>query len=313
MDRKEKRKKDRKKGWATSPSRSKGLRELRPLDHIWVELLLESVDPKKKFTVRDPSGELLFYGGERQENFLSRGRGRRFHMTLLNNEMTEIINFYRKEVAVWLGCFCNATCSEQMKVTVAGLRERVIGTVEQQTKMTPGVILEVKNAKNVLEMRLKGPKTRFTCCGLWEKKFEILDPANKVIGSIKQDMSSPFAHNFSITFPVVMDEKMKTILIGICFMISVRNNNVRTDGYAYLYTSEVTVDLNTGETVPDPDAQARILPPSPVEPEAQPPPELQNVQPQPQPAIPAQLQTQLQYQTQYQPQAQPQTLEYVNP
>lgn len=225
----------------SSPTRSRGISLLRPFDHLWVELILESTDPKKKFSVRDPKGDVLFYGGERLENFTGRGRGRRFHMCLLTPDLMEVLNIYRKEVAIWMGCFCNATCMEQLKVTSLGSRERLLGSVDQELKWSPGVLLNLRNTKGAVELRLRGPKSNFTCCGLWDTKFDILDANSKVVGHIKQETSTVFAHNFNLAFPVALDDKIKAILLSVCFMIACRTNDIRNDGYALTSTLIPTV------------------------------------------------------------------------
>lgn len=249
--------KKREKAPHSSPTtRSKGLEVFNPLDHLWIELLLESTDPRKKFTVRDPTGHLLFYGGERLENFSGRGRGRRFHMTLLTPDLKEVVNIYRKEVAIWMGCFCNATCMEQLKITAAaGAKEKLWGTVDQVTKWTPGVLLDVKNSKGKSLLRLRGPKSNATCCGFWAPVFEIYDDNSKVVGVLKQELSTAFAHNFNLSFPVALNEKLKVMLVCICFMVAYRNNDIKPDGYAnHLVvggtpTSEEDIVIVPGETI----------------------------------------------------------------
>lgn len=204
---------------------------LNNLDHLWIELILEANDPRKKFTVRDPQGHLLFYGAERRENFIGRGRGRRFHMTLLNpTTMKEVMNIYRKEVTIWFGCFCHLTCIEQLRITNAP-KETQLGTVVQVKKVTPGVVLEVRDARGVTQLRLRGPYTNLTCCGFWDAKFQIFDSNEKVVGYVRQEMSNIFAHNFNLSFPVALDVKIKALLVAVCFMMGFRNNDIREEGY----------------------------------------------------------------------------------
>lgn len=211
-------------------SRSKGLEPLRPLDNIWIELILGGTDPRKKFTVRDTAGHVLFYVGERQENFQGHGRGRRFHMCLLTTDLTEVLNIYRKEVAIWWGCFCNPSCMERLKITNVS-KERVLGSVEQVTKVSPGIVFEVKDSKGVTQLRLYGPGSNFSCCGFYETKFQIFDINGKQVGSIKQELTTVFAHNFHVFFPVQLDPKLKCILLSVCIMVSCRNNDLKLDGY----------------------------------------------------------------------------------
>lgn len=151
-------------------------------------------------------------------------------MTLLSPDLEEVMNIYRKEVTIWFGCFCNATCIEQLRITNAP-KDKQIGMVQQVKKITPGVVLEVKDAKGVVVLRICGPYTNLTCCGFWDSRFEIFDSNWKNVGFIRQEMSSVFSHTFNLSFPVALDPKIKAMLLAVCFMMGFRNNDIREEGY----------------------------------------------------------------------------------
>ena len=224
-------KKQKKKNPALPSKRSVGLRLLRNLDQVWIELLLTGNDARKKFTVRDTSGVVLFFGGERLEKFTGRGRGRRFHMTLLTTDMQELLNIYRKEVSMCCSCFCYWSCMEQVKVT-SSLKDRLVGTIDQRVRILPGEIMDIKNSKGSLELRLKQKACNCCqCCGYWNVNFDVLNPMKNVIGNLRQERSSGFAHNFSLRFSSLLEDKLKAMLIVAVFVISSRNFEMRRSGY----------------------------------------------------------------------------------
>lgn len=200
-------------------SKESSLDPLKVLDDIWVELLTAATDMRRRFSVRDKTGTVLFYGSERVVNFRGRGRGRRFQVAVLSaQDYKEVMSVVRKEVMIWCCCFCSASCLEQIRITT-GKKEKLIGSIDQVRRCYPGLTLNVADAKGKKVLKLKGPTFKFSCCGLFAYRFDIFDSNGKLIGKIEQDVSSVFAHHYHISFPSYLDVKLKGILLGVCFLL----------------------------------------------------------------------------------------------
>lgn len=196
----------------------KTLKSLKDLDQMWVELVMRTSDPLKKFMIRDKTGNILFYGGEHYDTLGGKGLGRRFHLILFNERQKEILHVHRKEVVIWFGCFCGAMCREELRVTDPK-NEKLFGQMDQVLKWSTAAHFEVTDDKRNKMMYLRGQPTRFKCCGVFPVQFEVLDVNGNIIGKIEQDVSTQLSHNFIISFPAAMDIKLKSVLLGACFML----------------------------------------------------------------------------------------------
>ncbi|KAJ3665705.1 hypothetical protein Zmor_001191 [Zophobas morio] len=206
------------------------------LVHQQVELLevITGFETENKYQIKNSLGQQVYFAAE-DSDFCTRnccGPLRPFDMKIFDNYKNEVIHFYRP-----LACqaCCYPCCLQTIEVSAPP--GNPIGSVEQEWSIFYPTFA-VKNANGDTVLRIEGPF--FTCsCGN-DVNFRITSgDGSEEIGKITKQWSGwvreafTDADFFGITFPMDLDVKMKTVLLGGLFLIDMmfyetkQNNNRR--------------------------------------------------------------------------------------
>jgi len=186
--------------------------------------ILEAVigfETQNKYTVFNSMGQQVFKAKE-DTNCINRqccGPARPFDMKLTDNHGNEVIHLDRP-----LRCStcCFPCCLQKMEVQSPP--GTVIGTLEQDWSILhPKYTIRDERGNPVL--KIQGPICTWSCFGS-DVEFKVLTPdGEREIGMVTKQWTGVVkeaftdADNFSLTFPIDLDVKVKATLLGAVFLI----------------------------------------------------------------------------------------------
>ena len=204
-----------------------GLDYLASLDHIVIRQRTEMVEvflgceTKNKYRVLDPYGRQIFYAKEDTDICTRQccGAIRPFDMILTDESDQEVIHFNRP---LRCGSCCYPCCLQEIEIqSPAGI---VVGSMEQKWSIFIPKFY-VKDAAGQVAFYIEGPCWTASCCGS-DVEFKIYDPSKSIeLGAILKKWSGCIkecytdADNFEIHFPLNLNVRMKTVLLGACMLI----------------------------------------------------------------------------------------------
>lgn len=217
-----------------NPAGPPGLEYLSQVDqlliHQQVEILevLTGWETANKYIVKNSLGQQVYFAGEESDacNRVCCGPSRGFLMHITDNAGNEIIRVQRVFKCCAGGCGCcveNNTC--RMEISV----ESPVGVVVGYTQQLNGCIRTryvVMDANREPVFKIVGPPCSCHCNCFKDIKFKIysLDESQE-LGTISKQWSGfgrefmTDANNFSVTFPLDLDVRMKAILFGTVFLV----------------------------------------------------------------------------------------------
>ncbi|KAK9971550.1 hypothetical protein ABG768_024912 [Culter alburnus] len=198
-----------------------GLEYLTQIDQVLIHQkisiveMLTGFETNNQYEIKNSIGQEIYHAKEKSDCFTRNicGSARGFQMRITDNMGQEVIRLYRP-----MRC-----CLQEIEVqSPLGV---TIGFVKQDWSFfLPRFSILGPNYEVLL--KIHGPFLPFKCCGdvNFEVKGMIGDkPIGRIIkqrsGFIKKCFTD--ATNFCIQFPLDMDVKMKTVLMGACFLIDI--------------------------------------------------------------------------------------------
>ncbi|XP_050041648.1 phospholipid scramblase 2-like [Dermacentor andersoni] len=204
-----------------------GLEYLAQIDQLLVHQaiqILEMLIPfeqQNKYVVKNSMGQFVFMALE-QSDLLSRcfcGTIRPFQLSLLDYRNVEVLRLFRPLRCNCSLCWC---CLQEMDVRDASGAS--MGSIRMEcTIIYPN--FSILDSQGNVVLLVKGPFcTTSICCQ--DVVFDILatDGVNK-LGAITKTWTGAFreaftdADNFTVTFPMDLDVKIKAVLLGAVFII----------------------------------------------------------------------------------------------
>ncbi|XP_050041980.2 phospholipid scramblase 2-like [Dermacentor andersoni] len=204
-----------------------GLEYLVHVDQLLVHQqiqLLELIVPfeqENKYVVKNTMGQFIFMAYEKS-GLASRcccGKIRPFEMSLLDYRSVEVLRLYRPLRCDSCCCFC---CLQEMEVhSPPG---NIIGSIKQDWSVVFPYFSLRDSGGNVV-LRIIGPFcTSSICCN--DVVFDITTRDGITqIGQLLKNFHGLFLEaisdvdNFTVTFPIDLDVKMKATLLGAVFLI----------------------------------------------------------------------------------------------
>ncbi|XP_049515172.1 phospholipid scramblase 2-like isoform X2 [Dermacentor silvarum] len=204
-----------------------GLEYLLRVDQLLVHQqlqLLEMFVPfelQNKYVVKNTMSQFIFMAYE-QSDCMSRyfcGSVRPFEMSLLDYRSVEVMRLYRPLRCASCLCFC---CLQVMEVhSPPGT---IIGSIKQECSVIFPYFSLLDSAGNVV-LRIHGPFcTSSICCN--DVVFDIMTKDGKTkIGQLSKNFNGMLMEaftdtdNFTVSFPIDLDVKMKATLLGAIFLI----------------------------------------------------------------------------------------------
>ncbi|XP_050041962.1 phospholipid scramblase 2-like [Dermacentor andersoni] len=204
-----------------------GLEYLAHVDQLLVHQqiqLLELIVPfeqENKYVVKNTMGQFIFMAYEKSD-LASRcccGSIRPFEMSLLDYRSVEVLRLYRPLRCDSSCCFC---CLQEMEVhSPPG---NIIGSIKQDCSVIFPYFSLRDSGGNVV-LRIIGPFcTSSICCN--DVVFDITTRDGKTkIGQLSKNFNGLLLEamtdidNFTVTFPIDLDVKMKATLLGAVFLI----------------------------------------------------------------------------------------------
>ncbi|XP_056124619.1 phospholipid scramblase 2-like isoform X9 [Rhinichthys klamathensis goyatoka] len=198
-----------------------GLEYLIQIDQILIHQkvsfieMLTGFETNNQYEIKNSIGQEIYHAKEESDCFTRNffGSARSFQMHIKNNVGQEVIRMNRP-----MRCFLQ-------EIEVQAPLGVTIGYVKQEWSwFLPKFSILGPNNEVLLEIH--GPFLPIKCCG--DINFEVKDMnGGKSIGRIIKQRSGFLkkcftdATNFCIQFPLDMDVKMKTVLLGACFLIDI--------------------------------------------------------------------------------------------
>ncbi|XP_065306926.2 phospholipid scramblase 2-like [Dermacentor albipictus] len=208
------------------PGCPRGLEYLSAVDQLLVHQqlqLLEMLVPyeqQNKYVVKNSMGQFIFMAFE-QSDLASRcccSNCRPFEMPLFDYRSVEVMRLYRPLRCTSCLCFC---CLQVMEVHAPP--GTIIGSIRQDVSLLPRFSV-LDSAGNVV-LRISGPFcTSAICCE--DVVFDILTRDGRTkIGTMSKNWSGMIREaftdidNFTVTFPIDLDVKIKATLLAALFLI----------------------------------------------------------------------------------------------
>ncbi|XP_039512420.1 phospholipid scramblase 2-like isoform X3 [Pimephales promelas] len=198
-----------------------GLEYLIQIDQILIHQKVSCVEmftgfeTNNQYEIKNSLGQEIFHAKEKSDCFIRNffGPARNFQMQIRDNEGQEVIRMNRP-----MRCFLQ-------EIEVQAPLGVTIGYVKQEWScFLPK--FSILGLNNEVLLKIHGPFLPLKCCG--DINFEVKGMnGGKSIGRIIKQRSGFLkkcftdASNFCIEFPLDMDVKMKTILLGACFLIDI--------------------------------------------------------------------------------------------
>ncbi|XP_069476468.1 phospholipid scramblase family member 5-like [Ambystoma mexicanum] len=205
-----------------------GLAQLSKLEqliiHQQVELIgvLLGTETSNKYEIKNNLGQRVYFAIE-ENQFFDRtfcGPIRSFTMRIADNKGQEVIHVIRplRCNTCWIPCYLQ-------KLEVQAPPGSTVGFIIQNWHpLQPKFTIQNERKEDVL--KIIGPYA--TCGCLGDVDFEVKTLNEKsTIGKISKYFSGfvnnvfTNADNFGIHFPLDLDVKMKSVMIGVCFLIDV--------------------------------------------------------------------------------------------
>lgn len=208
------------------PNCPPGLEYLTTVSSLFVQQKIEMLElitgfeTENKYTIKNQSGEKIYYAKEQSECCERQCCGplRSFDLKIMDAGKNEIIHLNRP-----LACdsCCFPCCLQTMEVSAPP--GNLIGTIEQQWSFwTPKFV--IKDAVGNIVLRIKGPCCTFGLCT--DVNFKVLSKDGEVqVGKISKKWSGTAreyftdADFFGVSFPMSLDVKMKAVMLGAVFLI----------------------------------------------------------------------------------------------
>lgn len=208
------------------PGCPQGLEYLSVVDQLLVHQqlqLLEMLLPfeqQNKYVVKNSMGQFVFMAFE-ESDMASRcccSNCRPFEMALFDYRSVEVMRLYRPLRCISCLCFC---CLQVMEVHAPP--GTIIGSIRQDISLLPRFSV-LDSAGNAV-LQISGPCcTSAICCG--DVVFDILARDGRTkIGMMSKNWSGVFREaftdidNFTVTFPIDLDVKIKATLLAALFLI----------------------------------------------------------------------------------------------
>ncbi|XP_076807212.1 phospholipid scramblase 2-like isoform X2 [Clavelina lepadiformis] len=225
-------------GWMPIPTVANcppGLEYLTQLDQVLVhqevsliEVLLEW-EAKNKYRLKNSVGQQCYFAAEESEVCMRQmcGSSRGFTMHITDNSGAEVIRVTRP-FKCWAGCcWCaNADCCSY-NIEIEAPVGQVIGRVRQSQSFWYNYF-DVQDATGKNIFTIKGPccVCPGPCCtcdfpfDIWTKETtpSVIGRVTKQWSGLTKELFTD-ATNFSVTFPIDLDVKMKAVLLGATFLI----------------------------------------------------------------------------------------------
>ncbi|XP_067307408.1 phospholipid scramblase 1 [Pseudorasbora parva] len=198
-----------------------GLEYLTQIDQILIHQkiscieMFTSFETKNQYEIKNSIGQEIYHAKEKSDCFTRNvfGSARPFQMRIKDNTGQEVIRLHRP-----LRCFLQ-------EIEVQAPLGVTIGYVKQEWScFLPR--FSILGPHNEILLQIQGPFLPLKCCG--DINFEVISMAGgKAVGRIIKQRSGFLkkcftdATNFCIQFPLDMDVKMKTLLMGACFLIDI--------------------------------------------------------------------------------------------
>ena len=203
-----------------------GLEYLTQLDQLLIKQKIElmelvtNLETSNKYEIFNTMGQQVYLATE-DSNCCARqfcGPERPFEIGITDGQSNEVIHISRP-----FKC-CNVVCcpcnKHEVTVTVPST-EQVLGTIKQDWSCLPSYSIFDGNGSKLFN--INGPCSLFHCCQ--DINFEISDLNGVQLGNIQKQFRGMAAEaftdadNFSVTFPLDLDVKMKAVFVGAVFLI----------------------------------------------------------------------------------------------
>lgn len=200
------------------------------LVHQQVELLeiLSGWEGENKYQIKNTLGQQVYFAAEESGGCERQccGSSRGFIMHITDNLGQEVLRVTRdfKCCAGWNCCACSECCAFEIRVEAPV--GQVIGySAQLQSCTRPRYSIMDAGHQEILYV--EGPLCvcQGICC-TWDQEFRIMaQDRNQEIGKIAKQWTgivremTTDADNFSISFPVDLDVRIKAVLLGLLFLI----------------------------------------------------------------------------------------------
>ncbi|XP_058042987.1 phospholipid scramblase 1-like isoform X2 [Ahaetulla prasina] len=204
-----------------------GLEYLSEMDQVIVDQQLELMEmisgyeTCNKYEIKNSMGQWVYFAAEENDeyNMYRYGPFRSFTIKLFDSANQPVIQLSREFHCT---CGCPCICCLQ-KLEVQAPLGTVIGYVKQKCYICrPKFVIQNEAGENIL--KLHGPN--LSCHGYRDFHFEVKSfNQNSSIGKITRKWkglaaeAATDASNFLIQFPMDLEIKTKTLLLGACFLL----------------------------------------------------------------------------------------------
>ncbi|XP_038061948.1 phospholipid scramblase 1-like [Patiria miniata] len=211
-----------------------GLEYLAQIDqlviHQQIELFeaLSGIECKNRYVIKNTLGQQVYYAYE-ESSFCHRcwcGAGRGFVMHIVDNQYQEVMRLVRPFKCCAGCCWCADAACCSYEINIESPPGQVIGSVRQiGSKWKP--MYEILDDSRATVLRIGGPccPCQTICCTA-DVDFKIKGSDGVTdVGKVSKQWGGFFrevitqADNFSCTFPMDMDVRMKATLLGASFLI----------------------------------------------------------------------------------------------
>jgi len=202
-----------------------GLEYLSQIDQLVikqkVELLemMTDLETANKYKIKNSMGQDV-YSAKEQSGFCMRqccGPQRGFRMSIKDHTNREVISCKRP-----FKCFGGCPCTPHEMTIESPITGEVLGKVKQNWHLTHPRFTVYDNAGNPV-FKMHGP-----CCGCnWcsDVNFKVDDMNGTQVGLVQKQWTGILkeaytdADNFSVSFPIDLDVRLKAVLLGAVFLI----------------------------------------------------------------------------------------------
>lgn len=203
-----------------------GLEYLSQVDQLMVKQVIEmfemftGFETSNKYKVQNSMGQEVYKAVEKSDFCQKQccGPNRAFEILMGDNLNRQVISA-KREFACTI-CPCFSSCRHKLVVS-SPITNEVFGYVKQNFFCCePSFSIYDVNETEIF--RMTGPCIQ---CGCNDRVFKICDLNGTVCGSITKKWSGFLkeaytdADNFSVTFPIDLDVKLKAVIVGGTFLV----------------------------------------------------------------------------------------------